>query len=94
VLDPLSFFGETTARPGLLAGLLVALRGDEQIGLAIETTGETLDIAREDIKPSSDPANRALGGIIQHLDQVVNVIHVKGLFPAALRGRQRRRRRF
>ena len=94
VLDPLSLFGETTTRLGFPPGLLVALRGDEQIGLAIETTGEALDLAMEDIQPPSDPANRALGGTIQYLDQLVNVIQVKGLFPAALRGRERRRRRF
>ena len=80
VLDPLSLFGETTTRLGFPAGLLVALRGDEQIGLAIENTGETLDLAVEDIQPPSDPANRALGGIIQYCDQMVNVIKVKGLF--------------
>ena len=94
VLDPLSLFGETTTRLGFAPGLLVAFRGDEQIGLAIETTGETIDLAMEDIQPPSDPANRALGGIIQYADQLVNVIKVKGLFPAALRGRERRRRRF
>jgi len=94
VLDPLSLFGETTPGLGFSSGLLVALRGDEQIGLAIESAGETLELAMEDIQPPSDPANRALGGIIQYCDQVVNVIQVEGLFPAALRGRERRRRRF
>ena len=94
VLDPLSLFGEATTRFGLPPGLLVALRGDEQIGLAIENTGETIDLAIEDIQPSTDPVNRALCGIIQYSGQLVNVIQVKGLFPAALRGRERRRRRF
>jgi chemotaxis signal transduction protein len=94
VLDPLSLFGETTTRPGLPPGLLVALRGDEQIGLAIETKGDTLDLAMQDIQPPSDLANRALGGTIQYRERLVNVIEVRGLFPAALRGRERRRRRF
>lgn len=94
VLDPLRLFGKTTTRLGFPPGLLVALRGDEQLGLAIETTGGTLDLATEDIQPTTNPANRALGGIVQFRDQLVNVIQVRGLFPAALRGRQRRRRRF
>lgn len=94
VLDPLSLFGEMTTRLGFPPGLLAALRGDEQIALAIETTGATLDLAMADIQPPSDPVNSALGGIIQHGDQLVNVIQITGLFPAALRGRERRRRRF
>ncbi len=94
VLDPLSLFDETTTRLGFPARILVALRGDEQIALAIEITGATLDLAMEDIQPPSDHANSALGGIFQYGDQQVKVIKVKGLFPTALRGRDRRRRRF
>jgi purine-binding chemotaxis protein CheW len=94
VLDPLNLFGETTTRLGFPHGLLVALRGDEQIALAIEIKGETLDLAMKDIQPPSNTANRALGGIFHHGDQLVKVIQVTGLFPAALRGRERRRRRF
>jgi chemotaxis signal transduction protein len=94
VLDPLNLFGETSTRLGFPPGLLVALRGDEQIALAIENTGETLDLAMTDLQPQPDPPNRAVAGIFHHGDQLVKVIQVKGLFPAALRGRERRRRRF
>jgi chemotaxis signal transduction protein len=94
VLNPLSFFDETTTRPGFPPGILIALRGEEQIALAIENTGAKLDVAMEDIERPSHPANSAFGGIIQYGDQLVNVIRVKGLFPAALRGRERRSRRF
>ncbi len=94
VLDPLNLFAETTTRLGFPPGLLAALRGDEQIALAIENTGETLDLAMKDIQPPSDPANRAVSGTFHYGEQLVNVIQVKGLFQAALRGRERRRRRF
>jgi purine-binding chemotaxis protein CheW len=94
VLDPLHLFSETTTRLGFATGILVALRGDEQIALAIDHTGETLDLTMNDIQPAPDPANRAVAGIFHYGDQLVNVIQVKGLFPAALRGRERRRRRF
>jgi purine-binding chemotaxis protein CheW len=93
VLDPLSLFGETTTRLGFPAGILVALRGDEQIALAIEVTGATLNLAMEEIQPPSD-SNSALAGILQYGDNLVKVIQVRGLFSAALRGRDRRRRRF
>lgn len=94
VLDPISLFGGKTTRLGFPPGILVALRGDEQLGLAVEDTGETLDLAMDDIQPATDPPNRAIRGVFQYGDQQVNVIQVKGLFPAALRGRERRRRRF
>ena len=93
VLDPLTLFGETKLLK-FPPGLLVALRGDEQIGLAIEAKGGMLDLLAEDIHPPADTANQALRGTIQHRDQIVNVIEVKGLFLAALRGHERRRRRF
>jgi chemotaxis signal transduction protein len=94
VLDPLNIFGETTTRLGFPPGLLVALRGDEQIALAIGNKGDTLDLAIKDIQPPSDQTNAAVAGTFHHGDQLVNVIQVMGLFPVALRGRERRRRRF
>lgn len=94
VLDPLSLFGETTTRLGFSPGILVALRGDEQIALAIETKGETLDLATADIQPPSEPTIKAVVGTFNFSDQLVNVIQVEGLFPAAQRRRDRRRRRF
>jgi chemotaxis signal transduction protein len=94
VLDPLSLFSEIPTAFGDTPGLLVALRGDEQLGLAVETTGETLDLATEDIQEPSDLTNSALGGTFQYGDQLVHVVQVQGLFPAALKGRERRRRRF
>lgn len=94
VVDPLQLLGETTKGIACPPGLLVALRGDEQIAVAIEHTGEMLDLAMTDIQSQSDPANRAVAGTFRYGDQLVNVIEVEGLFPAALRGRDRRRRRF
>ncbi len=85
VLDPLRLFGETTTRLEFPPGILVALRGDEQIALAVENKGETLDLAIKDIQPPSEPAIRAGGGTFHYGDQLVNVIQVKGLVPAALR---------
>ena len=93
-LDPLNLFGQTTIRLLFPPGLLVGLRGDEQIAMAIEDKGAIIDLVSGDIEPSSEPANRALAGTFRYADEVVNLINVKGLFSAALRGRERRRRRF
>ncbi len=94
VLDPLYLFGETSTPLGFPFEIQVALRGDEQIALAVENTGETLDLAPRDIQPPLETLIRVVGGIFHYGDQRVNVIQVKELFPAALRGRERRRRRF
>ena len=93
VLDPLSLF-EMTACFGFQSGILVALRGDEQLALAVEAKGATLEVMTEDIQPPSDSGQSALRGVLQHGDQVVSVVEVTGLFPVALRGHERRRRRF
>jgi chemotaxis signal transduction protein len=54
-LDPLNLFGQTTIRLLFPPGLLVALRGDEQIAMAIEDKGAIIDLVTSDIEPSSEP---------------------------------------
>jgi chemotaxis signal transduction protein len=94
VLDPLNLFGETTKGLGSPPEFIVALRGDEQMALAIENVRETFDLAMTDIQSQSERPNSGVAGTFRYGDDLVNVIEVKGLFPAALRGRDRRRRRF
>lgn len=94
VLDPIVLFTEEPTQAEFPTRLLVALNGDEQIALAIESKGELLDLAMKDIQPATNPGNRAAGGIFPYGNLLVNVIQVKGLFPLALRGRERRHRRF
>lgn len=94
VLDPLILFAEESTRPEFSTRFLVALNGDEQIALAIESKGELLDLGMKDIQPPTNPGNRASGGTFHYGNLLVSVLQVQGLFPLALRGRERRHRRF
>lgn len=94
VLDLMPLLGGTANGVGASRGFLVALRGDEQIALAVEEKGETLELTTRDLQPLSEPASRAVYATFSYRDQLINVIDVKGLFPSALPERPRRRRRF
>jgi chemotaxis signal transduction protein len=94
VLDLLPLLSGTENGDGASRGFLVALRGDEQIALAVEEKGETLELATKDLQPQSEPVSPAVYTTLSYGDQLINVIDVKGVFPCALQERQRRRRRF
>jgi chemotaxis signal transduction protein len=97
VLDPVVLLGQAESMDGprsFIGGFIVALRGDEQLALAVENKAETLEVTAEDIQPPPETATRTVFGIVHHADQIVSVLNLKKLFPAAIRGRERRRRRF
>ena len=75
---------------------VVALRGDEQLGLAADSLGETITIASADIEPNveTEDSNQAILGISRHGGQEITVLNTANLFSAAVRRRERRRRRF
>ena len=72
---------------------LVALRGDEQLALAVASTGDLLKIAPHELKAASDTGSLSLG-VISQGEQSIPVLNCKELFAAAMRGRERRRRGF
>jgi chemotaxis signal transduction protein len=74
------------------------LKGDEQLALAADSVRETITISSTDIEsasadPLSEP-NQALCGILRHGGEVITVIDPARLFEAAVRRKERRRRRF
>lgn len=72
---------------------ILALRGDEQLALAIEDKGGLLELSAQDIRPPSETAGPMVLGEV-HLDgRQIGVLDVKELFHVAIRGRERRRRR-
>lgn len=94
VLDPAQLLDETSRQNGISWNSIVALQGDEQLALAveqelgaIEVTGATLEYP-----PSAD--NRVVRAVVCESDQTINIIEVKELFSTAMRGCERRRRRF
>jgi chemotaxis signal transduction protein len=72
---------------------ILALRGDEQLALAIDELGETIETPDNilDIKSEGDGLVLA---VFKRAETEISIIDVKQLFPTAIQGRERRRRRF
>jgi purine-binding chemotaxis protein CheW len=97
VLDPIAVLtGEAFGWPESLPAV-IALRGDEQLALAAHSCRDTITIAAEDIQPSSqineDGFENAVLGIARYGGEEVTVLRVDRLFAAAMRRKERRRRR-
>jgi chemotaxis signal transduction protein len=75
---------------------LIALRGDEQLALAVEGLGEVVQLTGN--APDSIAGRETVGGLVlgiwQREEAEIKIINPKGLFPAAIQGRERRQRRF
>ena len=75
---------------------VVALRGDEQLALAADSLSETITIASADIEPNVETggSHQAILGIARHGGKEITVLNTANLFSAAVKRRERRRRRF
>lgn len=94
VLDPAQVMDETSDQNGLSWKSIVALRGDEQLALAVEDVGDIVEMPESGLQNPSAAENPVVRGVLCGSDQTINVIEVKELFSTAMRGRERRRRRF
>jgi len=74
------------------AALLVALRGDEQLALAVDSVGEIVAFPENVLK--SGTVTAPVLGVLQHEGAEISILNVPGLFPTAIQGRQRRQRQF
>lgn len=74
-------------------GKIVALRGDEQLALAVASTGDLIEIAPDELAITSEIGPLILS-VISRGEQSISVLDSKQLFATAMRGRERRRRRF
>lgn len=77
---------------------ILALNGDEQLALAIDAPGETIEIGDANASGDSEAVPEADGkliaGVINRSGDEIKIVNVKELFPTAIQGRERRRRRF
>ena len=90
VLDAAALLGEAgDAAPASV----VTLRGDEQIGLAVDSTGDLIEDTAVEMKDPEE-MNSLIVGAIERNNQSVLVIDSRQLFATAMRGRERRRRNF
>jgi len=72
---------------------IIALRGDEQLALAVDELGKTIETGATEFE-SGQRAEKCLLGVLNESGAEINVINVKELFPRAIQGRERRQRRF
>ena len=72
---------------------IVALRGDEQIALAVEQVDEIIDVAPDDLQ-TPNARDSVILGVIADGGRSIRVLDPKQLFAMAMRGRERRRRHF
>jgi purine-binding chemotaxis protein CheW len=73
---------------------IVALRGKEQLALTIDASTETIRIAADNIQAPLESSPALIKGIIQHGPHQLHLLALKELFATAMRGHERRRRRF
>ncbi len=98
VLDPLALIAEKSGRrnDGKLSppGFVVALRGDEQLALAVDRVERIVEIFTEEIAPlARGQRAEVMRGVVQQEALLIAVLDVRELFAAAMRGAERRRRR-
>ncbi|MDQ2855346.1 MAG: chemotaxis protein CheW [Acidobacteriota bacterium] len=90
VLDAAALLGEAgTATPTRI----VTLRGDEQVGLAVDRTGDVIESTAAEMK-DPEKMNPLLAEVIKKNNQPVLMLDPRQLFATAMRGRERRRRNF
>jgi chemotaxis signal transduction protein len=97
VIDPIALLtGETFGWPASLPSV-IALRSDEQLALAAQSCRDTITIAASDIQPATrtndDGFESAALGITVHGGEEITVLRTDNLFAAAVRRKERRRRR-
>jgi chemotaxis signal transduction protein len=73
---------------------IVALKGDEQLALAVDDAGETITVTSGDFVSSTEDTSALVMGVLRRENSQTMILNLKGLFPASIQGRERRRRRF
>jgi chemotaxis signal transduction protein len=92
VLDVAGLLGESAEIGPKKPAIVIALRGAEQLALAFDRAGETVEIAA-----ASNIGNNQHSLVVEVVGrggETVAVLNTGELFAAAIRGRERRRRRF
>lgn len=72
---------------------IIALRGDEQLALAVAEIREVIDLAADELHGEQSTA-KLIAGTVTRNGAEISILNLKELFPTAIQGRERRRRRF
>ena len=73
---------------------IIALRGDEQLALAVKGIVCVVEASEELVERQSNDSSGLTLGVLNHQGQRIEIVNVKGLFPLTLQGRERRQRQF
>jgi hypothetical protein len=73
---------------------LIALRGDEQLAIAVPEVHERVEISADALYESPETTGTLGMRIFEHEGVEILVLDPKELFSTAIQGRERRRRRF
>jgi chemotaxis signal transduction protein len=92
VLDVAALVGEDARVGPQNPSVIVALRGDEQLALAFDRAGEAVEIAA--VQVAGNNQRSLLLDVVGRGGETVAVLNTGELFAAAIRGLERRRRRF
>lgn len=89
VVDIETILGVSTERHE--TSMIAALRGDEQLAIAVEGTSDVVEINLGDVNP--EPESTLIRGKVQVNNLDVLLLDLDALFAGVIRGRERRRRR-
>jgi chemotaxis signal transduction protein len=92
VLDVAALLGQSARVGPASPSIIVALRGDEQLALAFDRAGEAVEIAA--VQATGNDQRSLLLDVVGRGGETVAVFNTGELFAAAIRGLERRRRRF
>jgi serine/threonine protein kinase/chemotaxis signal transduction protein len=95
VLDPLALLGEERAsETNVPPSFIIALRGDEQLALAVTHLESAIGIYMDEITPPADDSDTSIiRGLIRRDNGQIILLDTRELFDAATQGAERRRRR-
>ena len=94
VLNVAALMGERVGLAPSNESSIVALRGDEQLALAVDRAGEDIAVGADELQDPKDDGSSVILGFLDHGDESITVLNVRELFFAAIRGHERRHRRF
>jgi serine/threonine protein kinase/chemotaxis signal transduction protein len=94
VIDPLVLLGEEHARETSAPSFIIALRGDEQLALAVNHIEGAIGIYMDEIEPPAQGSDTTvIRGLVRSDNGQIIMLDTRELFDAATHGAERRRQR-
>jgi purine-binding chemotaxis protein CheW len=94
VLDLAAMLNTQAASKDQSHDYILALRGDEQLALAVDALGETTEFPDRGLAAPPESAGKFVLGLLHNQGVEISILNTKELFSNALQGRERRQRRF